>query len=509
MKKPPPKHAMKKRVMKRRHFLRGLAGAALTLPIANSFKFARAVAQDTDVPVRFLAVRTGHGTDVPFWRPQMPGGGMPTATDMALSALNFDYDRSFLRPLQGHPLRDKVTVIEGIDHWANMANGVGHGGHYGASTALCGARTTDDSVGRPSGQSLDQFLYDGLAPGEGPHLITASVSTSANNWKAMSYRPDGSTAAVTLSPADVFSTVFAGFAPVDMPEAPVDYSGAERSVLDHSLEEIRTLRAQLSGAERERLESHLAAMERIQAEIRGPEMMGPTLGCLTTPANPGDYPGFRYNGDHTSVTGRTRLHAQVIAQAFACGRSRVGTLMLLDDHLNPYFTLPEVRAAYPDISGEFHDPITHQYWSPTSTDRIRRIFSMAQQYQTRLVLDVLTELDRVVDPMDPSGRSVLDNTIVYWHNEFGHGPHSRQGANHPTLIAGGGGGRFRMGRYLRVREQGDDFTMPPGTAVPNNKILVSIARAMGHEIDFYGDAAMGRDRASFPEFFGDLSMLTA
>jgi hypothetical protein len=66
---------------------------------------------------------------------------------------------------------------------------------------------------------------------------------------------------------------------------------------------------------------------------------------------------------------------------------------------------------------------------------------------------------------------------------------------HPAVIAGGGGRTLRLGRYLRLRDI-------KGTArVPHNKLLVSIAHAMGRkEINYFGD----RDLKSRAEYQGPL-----
>jgi hypothetical protein len=79
-------------------------------------------------------------------------------------------------------------------------------------------------------------------------------------------------------------------------------------------------------------------------------------------------------------------------------------------------------------------------------------------------------------------------------SEFGHFGHDNQHMRHPVVIAGGGGRTLRLGRYLRLRDiQGT-------VRVPHNKLLVSLAHAMGEtEINYFGDRdlagglTLGRD----------------
>jgi hypothetical protein len=108
---------------------------------------------------------------------------------------------------------------------------------------------------------------------------------------------------------------------------------------------------------------------------------------------------------------------------------------------------------------------------------------------------VLTEFSKVTDPLDPNGGTMLDNTVIFWHSEFGHFGHDNQHMRHPVVIAGGGGRTLRLGRYLRLRDI-------EGTGrVPHNKLLVSLAHAMGRtEINYFGD----RDLKSRAEYQGSL-----
>jgi hypothetical protein len=72
---------------------------------------------------------------------------------------------------------------------------------------------------------------------------------------------------------------------------------------------------------------------------------------------------------------------------------------------------------------------------------------------------------------------------------------------HPIVIAGGGGRTLKLGRYLRLRDIASDTVR-----VPHNKLLVSLAHAVGRtEINYFGD----RDLVSRPEYQGPLVPLMA
>ncbi|MCH7695096.1 MAG: (E)-4-hydroxy-3-methylbut-2-enyl-diphosphate synthase [Proteobacteria bacterium] len=85
---------------------------------------------------------------------------------------------------------------------------------------------------------------------------------------------------------------------------------------------------------------------------------------------------------------------------------------------------------------------------------------------------------------EPGGEgTLLDNTVVVWTNELGKG-NSHTLDNIPFVLIGGGMD-FRMGRSLKYNR------------VPHNRLLLSLAHAMGHRIktfgkpDFCGDGPLG------------------
>lgn len=70
--------------------------------------------------------------------------------------------------------------------------------------------------------------------------------------------------------------------------------------------------------------------------------------------------------------------------------------------------------------------------------------------------DLITRMDQIVEP---NGLTLLDNSVVLWISEFGHGQ-THDPTNLPIVIAGGGQGRIATNRHL-VRDgytTGDLFT---------------------------------------------------
>jgi hypothetical protein len=68
--------------------------------------------------------------------------------------------------------------------------------------------------------------------------------------------------------------------------------------------------------------------------------------------------------------------------------------------------------------------------------------------------------------IDEGGKSMLANSLVFWTSCMGNGGHSDRGAQ--FILAGGAGGHFETGRWLR-------YTDSPS----RNNVLVSILNAFG------------------------------
>lgn len=498
-------------MVSRRKFAALLAAGAAGAPLLHRLGRPRVIAQPgAGVPIRFLAVRTPHGTDRDFWIPKHADGRDPTGADMDLMELTFDYDLSILSPLRDW--RHKITVLDGLDTQVTKEGTRGgvrtaHG-HNEQGTLLTGAQPPEGRNGEyGSGHpSLDFFLHAELGA---PALITAGVEGSGS-WKAMSYNGNGSPRNPEQSPVAVFDQCFpSGWEPPETMEEPgptIDYAPGETAIRLYQEQQLTALRARVEAIEIERakIDAHLGALSILPRGGTGTGPGGGTIAACTTTR--GDRPSIDSRpGTFMGVEAIARVHAQVIAQAFACGRARCATLQVLNDYPNYFTDVPEVREAA-SMAGygadyRFHENLVHDYWQATGSRRdiLRRGFTAGLRWSATHFAAILDELDALEDPYDP-GRTILDNTVVFWHNEFGHDGHDNQHTRHPAVIAGGGGGALRMGRYLRLRNIASD------DRVPHNRLLTSILHAMGRtDMDFFGD----RDLVGRPAYSGPLTPLMA
>jgi hypothetical protein len=412
-------------------------------------------------------------------------GADPATTDQALSELTFDYANNSLAPMM--PWRDKITVIDGLDTQVvkdvTRAGRRNLHGHNEQGTVLTGAAPPADRGGNYDNHpSLDYFLHGQLSA---PVLLAAAVEDSST-WKCMSYDEGGRPRAAETNPQALYTQAFpADFMPPMAGTPVVDYSKGEERIAAYDTSALMRLRQRLTGREAAKIDSHLAAMERLQTAV-GAGMSGPVGMCtLTPPTRDGTV------GAYTGVVEVAQAHASVIAQAFACGRSRAATLEILNDYPNYFTQLPEVSLA---PGARFHETLVHGYWGG-GADGYRAGYTAGLRWSATHVAAVLDVLDKMGDPLDPAGGTMLDNTIVFWHSEFGHGGHDNQETRHPCIIAGGGGRTLKLGRYLRVRD------INSADRVPHNLLLTSICQAMGlTSVNYFGD----RDMASRANYQGPL-----
>jgi len=86
-------------------------------------------------------------------------------------------------------------------------------------------------------------------------------------------------------------------------------------------------------------------------------------------------------------------------------------------------------------------------------------------------------MQRLAAISDGAGKTLLDQTTIYWFNRHGDGDSHSNWAL-PNVILGGTGGYFNMGRYLKL----------PATSP--TKVLISIANAMGVDVPSFGEGLL-------------------
>ncbi len=409
----------------RRSFLHGLAAALTTAPALAQ----TAAAQSRPAARRLVIVFTPNGTSHRHWRPlDRPG---PPAFAPG----------SILEPLAPHA--DELLVLDGIDfhnatnHEGGMSSMLTGGG--GGSTATAGA-------------SVDQWIASQLGSQTRFASLELGVHTSAwggNTQTRMSYRRAGEMVPPNDRPDSVYRRVFGGSG-----SAPIDRSVMmRRSVLDLVRDELRVLRRRVGSEERAKLDIHADAIRAMEGQL-----MSPGGQCSSAEPTLAD---VQHNDSFPAVG---RAQTDLLVSALACDATRVATLQWSHTVSPTVFSWLGI--------GEGHHGLSHLR---DESPRIGELVA-AERWYTEQVAYLINRLDALPDPL--GGGSMLDHTLVLWAKEMGDG-RLHECRSVPFVIAGGAGGFFRTGRYLRFDH------------APHQKLLVSVCRAMGLDNPTFGDPSFG------------------
>jgi len=454
-------------------------GAVAALPITRMLE--RSAFGDGTFPMRYLGIYSPHGTVLDFWRPQ----SVNSETDFSLTFAN-----SILQPLERH--KKKILILDGLDYKAAAEKG--HTGHDAIASALTGQSASPNGDPRSPTASIDQVIADHMAAQPGGKTKLRSIEVSVHDTSGNSglgtpfYGANGLRLPTVNNPAAVYRRLFSGVAPQGDPAA-ARRQNRRKTVLDFVSGDIGRLRSRLGKTERDKLDAHAAALSDLEQRI--------SVAVSCSPGNPpsigkDEYYENVYSNYINNIPALSTLMTGLIAQAFACDITRVVSLQHYAGGNMPWL----------GFNFDVHPGIAHRIDADGDEGVARRLdMAKLQRWYAEQVAQLLDALDAI-----PEGNgTVLDHTIVYWANELSNGS-QHDGKNVPLLVAGGGG-KFRVGRYLKFAtdktctpepvNQGGYPAKCPGM-VAHNGLLVSILNAFGIAGDTFGD----------PDYKGALPNLT-
>jgi hypothetical protein len=370
-----------------------------------------------------------NGTVHDFWRPT------GADTSFAFPA------GSILEPLAVH--KPELIVLDGLNF--ERTRGGSHEG--GMEHMLTGG-------GAPS---VDQFIAAQLGMATAFPSIELGVQTSA--WGAsvqtrMSYDDKHAYVHPEDDPVAAYRRLFGGGA------APAAANGGapsapdlQKSVLDLVQGELSALETQLGSLERQKLDAHLTALRSIERRAGGAAPGG--AGCANVKAP--TLSDSKSNERFPDVGG---LQMDMLVAAAACDLSRV--LSIQWSH-----TVSPTIASWAGAS-EGHHELSHK---DDSNKAGVASFVMAERWFAGQFALFLDKLKATPEP-DGSG-TLLDTSTVVWVKELGDSRlHDFKAV--PFVIAGGGNGYWKTGRYLKF------------DAEPHQKLLVTLCQSMGLNTDHFG-----------------------
>jgi len=164
---------------------------------------------------------------------------------------------------------------------------------------------------------------------------------------------------------------------------------------------------------------------------------------------------------------RTKRHLDTVAAAFACDLVRFATLMMA-----PGADSSNLRSFRSDVQSKSYHDASHEWESATYQPDLIKV----NQYFAEQMAYIIKTLSGI-----PEGTgSVLDNTVILWTNECWHGNHDPFTV--PIVLAGGSSLGLRGGRAFQTGKE-DSHSY--------GKLLVSLANAVGHSMQTFGDPRWG------------------
>ncbi len=465
----------------RRSFLKAVGGGAASLPFVTMLSDSVAQSVGEDLPLKFIGVYHPHGVSAEYFV-RREG---ETETDFDLTFADCSLQPFDDAATYGRSFKDKIITIEGLD-LLSSANG-----HDTAATILTGSRVAT----LPGNLSLDQYLA--YEKGLGADTRVASIALSVGDDRAtagtcLSFGPGGAPMPKIIDPVQAFDLLFAGFVVGDDPEA-IAAAARQRllgkSVIDFVNADISRLHARVGPREQQKLDQHLTSLRELEKQFSEAEV---GVNCMV-PGRPDAtaFPSYRmYNGGEPYFSVISNAFIDVLAQAMACDITRFATLFLGDLSYdgNPL-----------GLPADNHGGVAHTY-NPSILGNDGH--AQAGDPATWLPLAQINrynygQIARLMQRLDEYG--VLESSLIYASSDMGN-PNLHSTRNVPTLLAGGAGGKFTMGRRIQLGrdcpvtnewcQHGDaDFA-----GVTNNHLLVSILQAFGVEEDTFGTQPDVADR---------------
>ena len=435
---------MRRRILDRRTVLRGL-GCGVSLPFLEAMLPSRAVAAALAEtrPVRMACLFFANGAIMDKWRPTGQGA-------------DFQFSPT-LEPLA--ELKNNLLILEGLTQHHARANGDGPGDHArNASAYLTGAQPRKTSGADISvGQSIDQAIAERIGSQTRLPSLELGVDRGRNAGNCdsgyscayssnISWKSSTTPCAKESNPRSAFERIFGN------PEQAANNERRRRnraSILDFVGEDTKRIQPSLSGADRQKLDEYFTSLRDIEQRVAR-AMEGPKeVPELALP-----------EGIPAELSEHINLMFDILTLAFQTDSTRVASFMLADAGSNRTYPEVEVR--------DGHHELSHHQNDAEKMEKISRI--------DRYLIERFARFLKNLHSIDEGGRSLLDNSMILYGSAISDGNRH----NHddlPILLAGGGGGTIRGGRYVKYEKE-----------TPLNNLFLSMAHRMGAPLDSIGDS---------------------
>jgi Protein of unknown function (DUF1552) len=433
--------SMRKLSLGRRLFLGG-AAVCVALPFFESLVPREARGQAAAVPKRFLGFFAPNGFDMADFRPTSTTG-QPLILGPMMASLE--------------PFKDHLLVLGALQ---NTKQDRPLGDHSGGIGSMLTNRTVVYDTEKMGGPSIDQLIAKQIGGGNKIASLSLAGEQGATSGSCdsgyrctvgnhISFDATGVPMPKLYNTGDIFDQLFQGF-DASASQADVARRNAERkSVLDAVLAQANDLKPKLNTGDAAKLDQYLSAVRDVESRIEN----GSNASCM---------PPMKMTGTLADQA-RHEVLNQLVSLAFQCDITRVASIMWGNVTSNRNYA--SIGAA-----GGHHD-ISHH---GGNADNIAKLKKIGKWEMDRLA-HLLTTLKSLPDS---DGRTVLDNTLIFYSSDISDGD-SHNHDDMPVLLAGGGAD-FTMNRFV-------DYPAKPHFS----DLFISIANAFGSNTTTFGEHSTG------------------
>ncbi|MEM6989370.1 MAG: DUF1552 domain-containing protein [Myxococcota bacterium] len=417
-------------------------------------------------PKRIIFMMSYHGTVYENWQMRPGAPNENTEWEADLTPMAEGEFSPILQPL--HAYRDRMMVLDGLDLVTIKPQGGGIGHFMSPINAMTGSQVTDAGPSsRATSPSLDQLIAQEIARPD--HYASLEVGLGDAPISA----PAAGQALPRETRADhLFDRLFpdAGSEePTGPPTIGTRLRLAQGSMLDMVAGEYERLMPNLSAEDQHKLDLHRDMVRELEARLDGLAALDCT--APERPVNP-----MHSNPENYNI--RVQQFSELLTIALACDMTRVATV-----------TLPQMpNSAFGAPAGDVHQDYAHNVEAGNQT-----AITQMTNYNTRHAQHVASLLDLLAAVPEDNG-TLLDNTLVVWNNEMANGSHRQD--PYPMVLFGGANVPLRWGQYLFWPQNGptpqgsNNFNSMFPSGYPQNHALVSMAQAMGLDVDSIGDTSV-------------------
>ena len=450
----------KARFLNRRTFLRGLAGVSVGLPLLESIGAGPLQAQENQPQKRFLSFHSSSGVETDRFWPQIGALGAASFAGRGTEALAAYADRILIpRGVHGYP----------VGTWTGHSEGT--------CQALTAAAHVDTVA---QGASIDQVIAKALNPAGREALVVrpGGRDLGVAGFNSISYRASGQRVEAESNPYRTYRALM-GMAPATNPDPsqPAD-DAAQRllakrqSVIDlvrGEFEELR--RIDLSKSDKDKLDMHFQLIRDVEV---GMTPNPGAVSCTFDAATVGQLEALDANTVEANANFPTvaRQFVKLLGLALACGYTRSAVLQWGAAVAgSPTYQWDGMNHTFR------HHPLSHGTTEDFNETAVAGYKDMLFAIDRWNVSEFVKLLDLLDGYAEGDGRSLLDNTLVLYTNEFSHGQGHTTG-DLPIVIAGAKG-TFQTGKSILLSGSQADIAGVTGTNGQSHRLLCTVLNAVG------------------------------